>query len=169
MITSCFMPVVSGSCLILTGSVPVMQAAVVNTRPQAAPDVTYAASTSSITAIRWPTFSCNSLSRQNSCEVSRMMSSTSGVISDPPYRVTVPAALITGRTPSSSYAPMDSCSFSRSIEERLYCDALPCPAPPPIFVPLVVLVRQVLGSCWQGSLHRCCSECHQRGRWLSSR
>src|SRR6201995_5553536 len=67
----------------------------------AAPEVTIADSTCSISAILAPTLSCNSYMLAKSCEVELIASNTSGNISDPDKKVMVTDALITGVTPSS--------------------------------------------------------------------
>src|SRR3569833_1301104 len=101
MITSGIGPGRLGSNFIFSASVPVMQAAVLNKMAHAAPEVTIADSTCSISAILAPTLSCSSYILAKSCEVELMASSTSGSIKEPDKKVMVTDALITGVTPSS--------------------------------------------------------------------
>ena len=104
--TSFFMPVVSGSWAILSGSVPAMHAATLSACAAAPPDVTNAASTPSRSAMKSPDF------RRSSCisTVPRFASSiacvTRSLCPHPPSSVATPHALITRRTPSLSYTPM---------------------------------------------------------------
>jgi hypothetical protein len=58
--TSCFMPVVSGNCQILAGSVPAMQAAVATAIAAAAPEVTIPDSAPESSARRFATPRSNS-------------------------------------------------------------------------------------------------------------
>src|ERR1700712_2414342 len=101
MITSGRGPGRFGNSLIFSGFVPVIAAAVLSNMAHAAPEVTIADSTCSISAILAPTLSCNSYILAKSCEVELIASSTSGGINEPDKKVMVTDALITGVTPSS--------------------------------------------------------------------
>src|SRR4051812_10766715 len=101
MITSGRGPGRFGNSLIFSASVPVMAAAVLSNIAHAAPDVTMADSTCSISAILAPTLSCTSYILAKSCAVELIASNTSGNINDPDKKVMVTDALITGVTPSS--------------------------------------------------------------------
>src|SRR5689334_19054128 len=106
MITSDFIPVRSGSCLMKLSLSPVRIPARPLCNAPAAPEVTrapYPCGNFSICAIRFPaaTSSAGMLTKWRvACAIT---ASTSGRPSDPPSTVIVPSALMTVGTPSSSY------------------------------------------------------------------
>src|ERR1700722_20329024 len=96
MITSGRGPGRLGSCLIFSGSIPVMEAAVLSRMAQEAPEVTMADSLCSILAILASALSCNLYISAKSCEVELIAANTSGSMSDPDKKVMVTDALMTG-------------------------------------------------------------------------
>ena len=101
MITSFFIPDVSGKRFIFPGSNPVTQAAVPSNKPAAAPLVTYPASAPVISAIISPARACICAISTQRSEACRMASATSGCMIDPLNRVAGPTALIMGSMPNS--------------------------------------------------------------------
>ena len=83
-------------------SARVMQAQSDSTMPDAAPAETCAAGTPMVSAISLETTRCSAAMSTNDRPASAIAADTRGSRRDPPRRVRVAAALITGRTPSSS-------------------------------------------------------------------
>ena len=96
------MPVVLGNWRTKPTFFPVIQAAIDRTTPPAAPLTTRPASAPVTSAMYSPTFSLSSVRLTKLVEAIAMASTTSGLGFDPPKEVIVPAAWITGLTPSSS-------------------------------------------------------------------
>ena len=100
MTTSFFMPVVSGSCHTLFGSVPAMQPAVAAAIAPAAPEVTMPDSAPDSCASFRPAAFCSSKMSTKCWAASAIARLTSGSSSEPLKYVHVPRALMKGRTPS---------------------------------------------------------------------
>src|SRR5262252_3906225 len=103
MITSCFMPVVSGNCQIFAGSLPAMHAAADAASAPAAPEVIIPDSAPVSSANRRPAPFCSSTMFTKWCEASVCAALTSGNCSEPLKYVHVPRQLITVFTPSFVY------------------------------------------------------------------
>ena len=79
-----------------------MHAAAASVNPAAAPAVTYPASAPVTSARYRPAAACSSSMRTHCRAASAIAAATSGAIGMPLSRVSGPAALMMGRTPSSS-------------------------------------------------------------------
>ena len=99
---SLFMPVVSGSLLSLSGSLPAIQAAALRARPAAPPEVMKAASTPIRSATKAPALVSSSPMSVKLRLASSIFSRTILGGPEPPTTVPVPTALMDGRTPSLS-------------------------------------------------------------------
>src|SRR5213595_1226325 len=99
MMTSCFSPVVSGSCQIYFGSLPAMHAAAADAMAPAAPEVTMPASAPVNSARRRLAACCNSNMFTKYSEASRCAARTSGNSNEPLKYVQVPRQLMMVFTP----------------------------------------------------------------------
>ncbi len=118
MMTSCFIPVGSGSCQIFCGSLPAMHAAVEAAIAPAAPLVTKPDSAPVNSASFRPAARCRSTMLTKWCEASACAARTSGNCNDPLKYVQVPRQLITVLTPKRVYTfslgsnPIAAADFS---------------------------------------------------------
>ena len=92
-------PVVSGSCQILSGSVPAMQAAAASAIEPEAPVEIMPDSAPEISARRTPAARCSSPTSMEYCAASSMARRTSGQTVVPPRKVKGMLALMTGLAP----------------------------------------------------------------------